>query len=79
MCSAARVISSNIPDITAFEATEGVNMRMKVNKTFKVQNSFTVGASMSMAGSVLDITVAESGAISNMFVAATALIALYAF
>jgi len=79
MCSAARVVSSDIPDITAFEATEGVNMRLKVNKTFKVQNSFTVGASASMAGTVLDIMVAESGAISNMVAAATAIIALYAF
>ena len=86
MCSAARVITSDIANIVApAEPKEGeenktFNWKMGVKYMMTTGFKFTAGGKQhEEAGQEIAVIVSESGALANLAVAVTAILAVYAF
>ena len=76
LCSAARIVTS---DVSGLPVVAGSGLEWKMGTTYTLSNSFSVAGSASIAGTDVEVTVAESGAMARFAAAATALIAMYAF
>ena len=76
LCSAARIVTSDIADLPV---VDGSGLEWKLGTEYKVMNEFSIAGSAAIKGTDVMVTVSESGAMSKFAAAATVLIAMYAF
>ena len=87
MCSAARVITSDIANIVApaepKEGEEDKSFHWKMGTKYMMTTGFKFttkgGKKHEEAGQEIAVIVSESGALANLAVAVTAILAVYAF
>ena len=76
MCSAARIVTS---DVAGLDVVAGSGLEWKLGTAYTLSNSFSIAGGASIAGTDVEVTVSESGAMAKFAAAASVLMAMYAF